>query len=103
MENIPSSHELQSKLRSTLGQITAYYNQTGHQIPSDPKMESRRLRQVLIFSSVIISKYFYRNMIRAEQQHIRDQITKGWTNHTLDLELALVIKTVAYAILNPSK
>ena len=43
-------------------------------------------------------------MIRVEGEAIKKKITENWEKgHTFELEAALVVNTVACAILNPSK
>jgi hypothetical protein len=69
-------------------------------------MELQRIRQALISTQVKNSKsfYIYRDNIRVEGEVIRSKLTQKWqTGECFDLEKALVVNTVACAILNPSK
>lgn len=42
------------------------------------------------------------NCIRSEIEKIKEELTEQWENNeTFDLEMQLVVNTVAFAILNP--
>jgi hypothetical protein len=45
---------------------------------------------------------YSRKMVQMEGHHLRAEISQSWSNgNTIDLELALVVNSVTYAILNP--
>jgi hypothetical protein len=101
-------HEtLWPELESKLKRFTSFYNHPRHKFPADPAEELRRIRQALISSWVTVSTSFYRTMIRGEGEIIRNQISRELDvkpdSVTFELEAALVVNTVACAILNPSK
>jgi hypothetical protein len=94
---------LQPMLEATLKQYTSFYNDPGRTAPPNPEVELGHIRQALISAQVPPFTSFYRIMIGAKGEHLCNQITNEWKNGlTFDLEAALVVNMVAYAILNPS-